>query len=78
MMSVSFVQETRVTEYHITGNFCGAKFLRFFTKKKTFNFCRFFFCGLKILAPKIFFFVLQEATTEAMLRYTTGAHYTGP
>ena len=68
MMSVSFVQETGVTEYRITGNFCGAKFLRFLTKKMTFNFCRFFFCGLKILAPKKKLFVLQEATTEAMLR----------
>jgi hypothetical protein len=41
----------------------------------TFNFCDFYFCGLKILAPKKNMFVLQEATTEAMLRYTTGAHY---
>jgi hypothetical protein len=28
--------------YCITGNFCGVKFLRFWSKKKTFNFCRFF------------------------------------
>ena len=27
----------------ITGNFCGVKFLWFWSKKKTFNFCRFFF-----------------------------------
>ena len=29
--------------YCITGNFCSVKFLRFWSKKKTFNFCRFFF-----------------------------------
>ena len=28
------------------------KFLRFWHKKKTFNFCDFFFCGLKMSAPK--------------------------
>ena len=33
--------------YRITGNFCGVKFLWFWSKKKTFN-----FCGLKISAPK--------------------------
>ena len=39
--------------YCITGHFCGVKFLRFLTKKRTFNFCRFFFfCGLKILTLK--------------------------
>jgi hypothetical protein len=29
--------------YRITGNFCDVKFLRFRSKKKTFNFCGFFF-----------------------------------
>ena len=36
----------------ITGNFCGVKYLRCWSKKKTFNFCGFFFCRLKISAPK--------------------------
>jgi hypothetical protein len=39
--------------YRITANFCGVKFLRFWSKKMTFNFCGFFFfCGFKISAPK--------------------------
>jgi hypothetical protein len=29
--------------YRITGNFCDVKFLAFWSKKKTFNFCGFFF-----------------------------------
>ena len=29
--------------YRITGNFCDVKFLRFWSKEKTFNFCGFFF-----------------------------------
>jgi hypothetical protein len=29
--------------YRITGNFCGVKFLLFWSKKKTFNFCWIFF-----------------------------------
>ena len=29
--------------YRITGNFCDVKFLRFWSKKKTFNLCGFFF-----------------------------------
>ena len=33
--------------YRISGNVCG-----FWLKKKALNFCRFFPCGLKILAPK--------------------------
>jgi hypothetical protein len=31
-------------------------------------FADFYFCGLKISAPKKKWFVLQEATTEVMLR----------
>jgi hypothetical protein len=31
------------SEYRITGNFCCVKFLRFWSKKMTFNFCEFFF-----------------------------------
>ena len=38
--------------YRITGIFCGVKFLRFWSKKKTFNFCGFCLCGLKISPPK--------------------------
>jgi hypothetical protein len=34
----------------------------------TVDFADFFSCGLKISAPKKKLFVLQEATTEAMLR----------
>ena len=30
-------------QYRITGNFCGVKFLRFWSKKKTFNVCGFLF-----------------------------------
>jgi hypothetical protein len=51
--------------YRITGNFCGVKFLLFWTKKKIFNFCGFFFLLIENLGAekKV---VLQEATTEAM------------
>jgi hypothetical protein len=49
------------------GGNCPAPFLQIWSKKKTFNFCGFFFCGLKILALKKKWLVLQEATTEAML-----------
>ena len=40
--------------YRITGNFCSVKFLRFWTKKKTFyfNFCRFFFLRIENLDAK--------------------------
>ena len=38
--------------YHITSNFCSVKFLRFLTKRRHLIFADFFFCGLKILAPK--------------------------
>ena len=33
----------RKVTYRITGNFSGVKFLRFWSKKKTFNFCGFLF-----------------------------------
>ena len=36
----------KIIVYCITGNFCGVKFLRFWTKKKTFKFCG--FCFLRI------------------------------
>jgi hypothetical protein len=49
--------------YSITGNFCG-----FGLKRWYLIFADFYFCGLKISAPKKKLFVLQEATTEAMLR----------
>ena len=39
-------------EYRIAGNFCGVKFLQFWYKKKTFNFCRYFFRRIEISAPK--------------------------
>ena len=69
MISVSFVQETGVTEHRITGNFCGAKFLRiFFIKKKKFNFCGLFFLLLIENLGTEKRIVLQETTTEAMLR----------
>ena len=41
--------------YRITGNFCGVKFLRFWSKKKTFN-----FCGSKISVPKKKLFVYRK------------------
>ena len=45
--------DTFIINYRITDNFCGVKFLWFWSKKKTFNFCVFFFfCGLKISALK--------------------------
>jgi hypothetical protein len=47
--------------YRITGNFCGVKFQRFWTKKKTFNFCRFFFLRIENLGTEKKWFVLQEA-----------------
>jgi hypothetical protein len=37
------------TYYRITGNFCGVKFLRFWSKKKTFNFCGFYFLRIENL-----------------------------
>ena len=61
------------SHYSITGNFCG-----FGLKRRHLFFADFIFCGLKISAPKKNVFVLQEATTEAMLRQTTGAHYSDP
>jgi hypothetical protein len=48
------------------------KFLRFWSKKKTFNFCGFFFLRIQNLGTEKKYFVSQEATTEAMLRQTTG------
>ena len=36
--------------YRITGILCGVKFLRFWSKKMTFNF---YFCGLKISAKNV-------------------------
>ena len=59
---------TYVSTYRITGNFCGVKFLRFGLKRRHLIFADFIFCGLTISAPKKNVFVLQEATTEAMLR----------
>ena len=43
------------------------KFLRFLTKKRTFNFCGFFFLRIENLDNEKKNVVLQEATTEAML-----------
>ena len=39
--------QTQSYTYHITGNFCDVKFLRFWSKKKTFNFCGFFFLRIE-------------------------------
>ena len=39
-------------DYRITGNFCGVKFLLFWSKKKTFNFCGFFFLRIENLGTK--------------------------
>jgi hypothetical protein len=39
-------------KYCITGNLCGVKFLRFWSKKKTFNFCRFFFLRIENLCTE--------------------------
>ena len=47
--------------YRITGNFCG-----FGLKRRHLIFVDFFVCRLKISVPKKKWFVLQEATTEAM------------
>ena len=41
------------SEYRITGNFCSVKFLRFWSKKMTFNFCGFFFAVWKSRHRKI-------------------------
>jgi len=49
--------------YHITGNFCG-----FGLNRKHFNFCGFFFLQIENLGTEKKLFVLQQATTEAMLR----------
>jgi hypothetical protein len=38
--------------YRITGNFCGVKFLRSWSKKKIFNFCRFFFLQIENLGTE--------------------------
>jgi hypothetical protein len=38
-------------QYRITGNFCGVKFLRFWSKKKTFNVCGFLFLRIVNLRP---------------------------
>jgi hypothetical protein len=46
------------------------KFLRFWSKKMTFNFCGFLFLRIENLGTEKKIFVLQEATTEAMF-----AHY---
>ena len=54
------------------------KFLRFWSKKKTFYFCGFFFLRIENLGTEKNLFVLQESTTEAMLRLTTGADYSDP
>ena len=39
-------------KYRITGNFCGVKFLRFWSKKMTFNFCRFLFLRIENLGTE--------------------------
>ena len=38
--------------YRITGNFCGVKFLQFWSKKKTFKFCGFFFLRIENLGTE--------------------------
>jgi hypothetical protein len=38
--------------YRITGNFCGVKFLQFWSKKKTFDFCGFFFLRIENLGTE--------------------------
>ena len=38
--------------YHITGNFCSVKFLQFWSEKKTFNFCGFFFLRIENLSTE--------------------------
>ena len=43
---------THIYIYHITGNFCDVKFLRFWSKKKTFNFCGFFFLRIQNLGTE--------------------------
>ena len=58
-------------QYRITGNFCGVKFLRFWSKKKTFNFCGFLFLRIVNLGTEkknCLYYRIQEATSEAMLR----------
>ena len=48
-------------KYCITGNFCSVKFLRFWSKKKTFNICGFYFLRIENLGTEKTLFVLQEA-----------------
>jgi hypothetical protein len=50
--------------YCITGNFCGFGLKR----RHAFNFCRIFFLRIENFGTEKKLFVLQEATTEAMLQ----------
>ena len=53
----------QLSTYRITGNFCGVKCLRFWSKKKTFNFCGFFFgedCKTRHRKQNCFYYRKQQ------------------